>query len=118
MTLEASTIEDSRNFCNLLTIFFFDYPKQLQNNWTKTPENTLKVCSICHDLCEASLEAFATMEENQRALIMSQLSSARLTTQGCVKVVKSSEWSEQCKEQIEVLEAFLETIKDKLLANV
>lgn len=57
------------------------------------------------------------MEDSHGASVLSQLSSARLTTQGCVKVIKSSEWNEQCKEQIPVLEAFLETIKEKLLAN-
>lgn len=57
------------------------------------------------------------MGDTNKASVMSQLSSARLTTQGCVKVIKASEWLEQCKEQIPVLEAFLETIKDKLLAN-
>lgn len=90
---------------------------QTQHNWTQTPESTLKVCSICHDLCESSLEAYATVGDGSKASVLSQLSSARLTTQGCVKAVKSSEWEDQCKEQLPILEAFLETIKETLLAN-
>ncbi|XP_055311186.1 tetratricopeptide repeat protein 27 isoform X2 [Sitodiplosis mosellana] len=88
---------------------------QGQNTWTKTPETTIQVLSLCNNLCESSLRAYDEIDSGSNTAAASQLSSARLTTQGCIKAAKDSEWQDQCSEQITTLTDLLDTIKTKLL---
>lgn len=57
----------------------------------------LKILTICQMLCEHSLEASEKFEDNEKMMVLSQLSSARLTAQSCVKVATNNQW-ESCKE--------------------
>lgn len=66
-------------------------------------------------MCETSLKAFDELDESSNAAAASQLSSARLTTQGCIRAAKESEWQDQYAEQITTLSNILDVIKDKLL---
>lgn len=88
---------------------------QGQNLWTKTPEDTLKVLTLCTELCETSLKAYEELDGSSNAAAASQLSSARLTTQGCIRAAKDSNWQDQCTEQITTLSNILDAIKNKLL---
>ncbi|XP_031616802.1 uncharacterized protein LOC116336802 [Contarinia nasturtii] len=79
------------------------YRTQGKNAWTKTSEGTLQVLGLCNDLCESSLKAYEEVEDNLKTTAASQLSSARLTTQGCIKAANDSEWLDQCNEQFLML---------------
>lgn len=91
---------------------------QGQNAWTKSPESVEKVLNICNELCTASLRAFDQRSEQNKSAVMSQLSSARLSAQGCVKAAKDSEFSDKCSELIESISQTIDVIKEKLTSNM
>lgn len=91
---------------------------QTQNAWTKTPESTLKVLQVCNDLCAASLKAFDQLNDQNKSSVLSLMSSARLSAQGCAKAASESEWHDKCGEAIISLSKNIEAIKDHLSSNV
>lgn len=63
------------------------------SSWTKNHEKCVKIMNLCKDLCKSSLEAlenFNNDNEIQKSSIMSQLSSARLSVQGCVRAIENN----------------------------
>lgn len=91
---------------------------QTQNAWTKTPESTLKALQVCEDLCAASLKAFDQRNDQTRSTVLSQLSSARLSAQGCIKAASESEWQDKCGEAINSISQSIEAIKGHLMSNL
>lgn len=75
----------------------FNLYDQTQNGWTKTPEGTNQVLSLCIDLCESSLKAYDEIEGSGNNATASQLSSARLTTQVTARIY-STAWSTNSEE--------------------
>lgn len=69
----------------------------------------MKILTICEQLCEFSLEASKSFEDKDKMLVLSQLSSARLTAQSCVKVATTNQW-ESCKDIVEHINQMLERI--------
>lgn len=91
---------------------------QNQNAWTKTADSTTKALAVCADLCESSLKAFEQSTEQTRSAALSQLSSARLSAQGCAKAANESEWRDKCAELTESLNQSISVIKDNLAKNL
>lgn len=73
----------------------------------------LKILKLSQELCELSLEASKQFEDNEKMLVLSQLSSARLTAQSVVKVVTNNHW-ESCKDISENTTQLLEQIVNKI----
>jgi tetratricopeptide (TPR) repeat protein len=83
-------------------------------SWTKDPKMCEKILTICKDLGEASLAAAtAPFQPDDKSRILSQLSSARLTCQGCIRAASVEKWPE-CVELVTQLEALLEQLTEKL----
>lgn len=110
--VKIPNIEYAHRFLILIII---SIDLQGQNLWTKTPEDTKKVLKLCTELCETSLKAYEELGGSSNAAAASQLSSARLTAQGCIKAAKDSDWQDQCSDEIAMLTDILESIKSKLL---
>ena len=90
---------------------------QTQSAWSKQPETTTKVLTIARDLCLASLDAFSGHTNSNRSMALSQLSSARLSAQGCVKATKDEKW-DHCEELLQSLGQSVENIKNVLTSNL
>jgi hypothetical protein len=74
----------------------------------------LKLLELSHDLCVHSLAAASEFQESEKMLVLSQLSSARLTAQGCLKVaVVNNDWS-SCKDVGARINELLEKIVNKI----
>lgn len=73
----------------------------------------LRILKLSQELCELSLEASNKFEDNEKMLVLSQLSSARLTAQSVVKVVTNNQW-ESCKDIAENTSQLLEQIVTKI----
>ncbi|CRK94488.1 CLUMA_CG007994, isoform A [Clunio marinus] len=82
-------------------------------DWAKDETIGLTMLKLCENLCEVSLEASKTFEEREKMLVLSQLSSARLTAQSCVKVAMSNEW-ESCRGVTSNINQLLERIVLKI----
>lgn len=82
-------------------------------DWSKSETTTLKLLKLSHDLCLYSLEACKEFQASEKMLVLSQLSSARLTTQGCIKVAKNNDWI-SCNEIISTLNALIDDIVTKI----
>lgn len=65
----------------MTNIFKFVFNLKGQNAWSKTAEGIQKVLNVCSNLCNSSLKAYDESDSNNNAASVSQLSSARLTTQ-------------------------------------
>lgn len=65
---------------------------QSQTNWVKEIKSCEKVIDLCMQLCESSIEASKSIKEGERIIVVSQLSSARLSAMGCVKVAKAENY--------------------------
>lgn len=91
---------------------------QSQNAWTKTAETTLKALNVCTNLCETSIKAFEQCTEQTKSAALSQLSSARLSAQGCIKAAGETEWHDKCVELIESLNKSIDVIKENLSKNL
>lgn len=63
---------------------------QRENNWASMEKSSVLVLKICSDLCEMSLGAVEKHEPSEGSLVTSQLSSARLSAQSCIKSVEKS----------------------------
>lgn len=59
------------------------------------------------------MEAANKFEEKEKMLVLSQLSSSRLTAQSCVKVATTNQW-ESCKELVETINQLLQEIVAKI----
>jgi tetratricopeptide (TPR) repeat protein len=82
-------------------------------SWTKDPKMCEKILNICKELSEASLEAAASFEADEKSKIMSQLSSARLTCQGCIRAAGVEKWQE-CDTIVQELNGLLESLTNEL----
>ncbi|CAO1404711.1 unnamed protein product [Diamesa serratosioi] len=82
-------------------------------DWSKKEEEGHRILTVCRTLCEASLEASVTIKDNEKMMVLSQLSSARLTGQSCIKVATSQQW-ESCREINEELIKIVEQITIKM----
>lgn len=65
-------------------------------------------------LCKTSLAAWSAHTESNKANVLSQLSSARLSAQGCARAAADEKW-DTCVESIATLNELLEKIKEILL---
>lgn len=86
---------------------------QKSPDWAKDEATGLKILRISQDLCEYSLEASAKFEDNEKMLVLSQLSSARLSAMSSVKVATSNQW-ESCAGIVDSLNQLLEKIVEKI----
>ena len=82
-------------------------------DWSKKEEEGLRILTFCKNLCGVSLEASSTIKENEKMMVLSQLSSARLTGQSCIKVATSQAW-ESCREINEELVKIVEQLTIKM----
>jgi hypothetical protein len=73
----------------------------------------LKLLNLSHDLCLFSLNAANDVKEAEKMLLLSQLSSARLTAQGCVKVAVNNQY-ESCKKHTVKVNELLDKIVTKI----
>ena len=73
----------------------------------------LKFLNLSHELCLHSLDASNDVKDTEKMLCLSQLSSARLTAQGCVKVAVNNQY-ESCKEVAQNINELL----DKILTRI
>ena len=73
----------------------------------------LKFLNLSYELCLSSFNAANDVKETEKMLVLSQLSSARLTGQGCAKVAVNNQY-ETCKDLIEKVNELLEKIVTKI----
>uniref|UniRef100_A0A182NJA9 TPR_REGION domain-containing protein n=1 Tax=Anopheles dirus TaxID=7168 RepID=A0A182NJA9_9DIPT len=88
---------------------------QSNSQWSKAAESCLTVVNLCVELCEYSLRAFVEgrTESDRFISLRSQLSSARLTGQACVRSASNEAWPE-CTEPL----GALGTLVDKLTTEL
>jgi hypothetical protein len=72
----------------------------------------LKLLKLSNVLCQHSLEAAEMFEDTEKMLVLSQLSSARLTAQGCIKVASNNDW-ESCRVLVQNTNELLERIVNR-----
>uniref|UniRef100_A0A336LPI7 CSON009959 protein n=1 Tax=Culicoides sonorensis TaxID=179676 RepID=A0A336LPI7_CULSO len=65
---------------------------QAQTNWVKNEKSCEKILNLCLDLCNFSVIATQDIKEGQKMSVLSQLSSARLSAMGCIKVAKAENY--------------------------
>ncbi|CAG9807757.1 unnamed protein product [Chironomus riparius] len=82
-------------------------------DWSKDEQMCLKFLKLSYELCQSSLNAANDVQETEKMLVLSQLSSARLTSQGCIKVAVNNQY-ETCKDVIEKVNELLEKIVIKI----
>lgn len=87
--------------------------------WASKQPSSLKVLQICKDLSEHSLEAVDNHEDSEKSSVNSQLSSARLSAQACIRSVEKDleKWDENEKvlsELKELLEKLTDTLKQRM----
>lgn len=83
---------------------------QGQNKWSKDPVTCLQMIDLCTELAE---DALTMIQTDTSALAISQLSSARLAVQGCVRAA-STENFEESKEKLALLNQLLENLTEKV----
>ncbi|XP_050093654.1 tetratricopeptide repeat protein 27 [Anopheles aquasalis] len=88
---------------------------QSNSQWSKVAESCLTVVTLCVDLCEYSLRAFVEGKDEATLFVSlrSQLSSARLTGQGCLRSAKSEDWP-ACTEPLAQLEELVNKLTVEL----
>ncbi|XP_055856573.1 tetratricopeptide repeat protein 27 [Episyrphus balteatus] len=87
--------------------------------WASKQPSSMKVLQLCKDLSEYSLEAVNNHEDSEKTSVNSQLSSARLSAQACIRAVEKDmeKWDENEKvlaELKELLEKLTETLKERM----
>uniref|UniRef100_A0AAG5D4W6 Tetratricopeptide repeat protein 27 n=1 Tax=Anopheles atroparvus TaxID=41427 RepID=A0AAG5D4W6_ANOAO len=92
---------------------------QSNSQWSKVAESCLTVVNLCVELCEFSLKAFVEGKEDKDRFVAlrSQLSSARLTGQGCLRSARSEDWP-QCIEPMNTLEELVRKLTSELTEAV
>ncbi|XP_062549975.1 tetratricopeptide repeat protein 27 isoform X2 [Armigeres subalbatus] len=88
---------------------------QTNSQWSKTSDNCGRILKLCIALCESSLQAFVDGKEDAGKLpsVKSQLSSARLTGQGCLRAATSENW-EQNAPLVEQLSEIVQKLTTEL----
>lgn len=86
---------------------------QTQSPWAKNEESCEKVLKLCQELCEVSLEATKNFNEAEKASVVSQLSSARLSAQGSIRAASDEKW-EKLIELIDGLKLIFENVTAEL----
>ncbi|XP_050072758.1 tetratricopeptide repeat protein 27 [Anopheles maculipalpis] len=88
---------------------------QSNSQWAKVSESCSTVVNLCVELCERSLKAFVDgkKEEERFVALRSQLSSARLTGQACLRSASSEAWP-LCVEPLGVLQTLVDNITTEL----
>ncbi|XP_035785665.1 tetratricopeptide repeat protein 27-like [Anopheles albimanus] len=92
---------------------------QSNSQWSKAAESCLTIVTLCVDLCEYSLRAYVEGkgEAERFVSLRSQLSSARLTGQGCFRSAKSEDWP-ACSESLDQLEALVNKLTAELKSTM
>ncbi|XP_052862929.1 tetratricopeptide repeat protein 27 [Anopheles cruzii] len=112
----AAQLEDSDMLkrCQKLQNAYRGYT-QSNSQWSKAAESCLTIVKLCVDLCECSLQAFIDGRQQSERLVSlrSQLSSARLTGQGCLRSAAAEKWP-QCDEPLATLEELVDKITTEL----
>ncbi|XP_059607482.1 tetratricopeptide repeat protein 27 [Phlebotomus argentipes] len=85
---------------------------QSNPKWHEVPESSEKVLKICLEMSQLSLEAANCIREDNRTLVVSQLASARLSVQSCLRNAKES--VENSAEQRDELTKNLQILTDRL----
>ncbi|XP_065076866.1 tetratricopeptide repeat protein 27 [Ochlerotatus camptorhynchus] len=88
---------------------------QTNSQWSKNPDNCERILKLCVALCESSLQAFLDGKDDAGRLpsVKSQLSSARLTGQGCVRAAGNENW-EQNAALVEQLSEIVQKLTTEL----
>uniref|UniRef100_A0A182QCR7 Uncharacterized protein n=1 Tax=Anopheles farauti TaxID=69004 RepID=A0A182QCR7_9DIPT len=88
---------------------------QSNSQWSNVPETCLTVVNLCVRLCEYSLRAFTEgkTESDRFIALRSQLSSARLTGQACVRSASSAAWPD-CVEPLGTLVDLVDKLTTEL----
>uniref|UniRef100_A0A182UPB7 TPR_REGION domain-containing protein n=1 Tax=Anopheles merus TaxID=30066 RepID=A0A182UPB7_ANOME len=88
---------------------------QSNSQWSKAPESALTVVNLSVELCERSLKAFVDgrQETDRLVPLRSQLSSARLSGQACLRSASKEAWPE-CAEPLAALERLVEQMTTQL----
>lgn len=87
---------------------------QTQAQWSKNPKTCLEVLQLCDQLCQTSIDAWQKRSDTNQAGCASQLSSARMSAQGCIRAATSENWDE-CTEAVKPIENHAEVIRELLL---
>lgn len=87
---------------------------QTQAQWSKNPQTCLQVLELCDRLCQTSIDAWNSRVDSNQAACASQLSSARMSAQGCVRAATAEKWDE-CAEALIPIEGHAEVIRELLL---
>ncbi|KFB48642.1 AGAP006358-PA-like protein [Anopheles sinensis] len=92
---------------------------QSNSQWSKAGDSCLTVVNLCVELCEYSLKAFVEGKDDKDRFVAlrSQLSSARLAGQGCVRSAKNEDWP-QCAEPTNMLEELVRKLTAELTEAV
>ncbi|XP_019557679.2 tetratricopeptide repeat protein 27 [Aedes albopictus] len=82
---------------------------QTNSQWAKTPDCCEKILKLCITLCESSLQAFVDAKADAGKLpsVKSQLASARLTGQGCLRAASNENW----EQNVALVEALSEIVQ-------
>lgn len=83
-------------------------------SWSKDPKQCEQVIRLCLELGNVSLEATENFKEIEKANLISQLSAARMSCQGCLRVATTEKWP-NCDEFIAPLENTLEGLTASIL---
>ncbi|XP_053685328.1 tetratricopeptide repeat protein 27 [Sabethes cyaneus] len=88
---------------------------QSNNQWSKAPDSSEKILKICIELCKNSLQAFFNAKHDLEMCqaVKSQLSSARLTGQGCLRAASNENW-EQNADLVNQLKYVIEALNAEL----
>uniref|UniRef100_A0A182YR29 TPR_REGION domain-containing protein n=1 Tax=Anopheles stephensi TaxID=30069 RepID=A0A182YR29_ANOST len=88
---------------------------QSNSQWAKTPDSCSTVVNLCVELCERSLKAFVDgkSEGARFVALRSQLSSARLTGQACLRSANTEAWP-ICVEPLGALQSLVDNITTEL----
>ncbi|XP_055603928.1 tetratricopeptide repeat protein 27-like [Uranotaenia lowii] len=92
---------------------------QANSQWSKTADSCGKIVQLCIELGQSSLEAFESAKDDAGKLlsVKSQLSSARLTGQGCLKVAGNEGWEQNAAllEELRILVERITTVLTNLI---
>lgn len=80
-------------------------------DWTKVEKSCEETLDRCAELLEVSLEAAHDFKDGDKMSVISQLSSANLAVNGCIKLAKQQDF-ESLKEKIEKLEGSLNAARE------
>lgn len=82
-------------------------------NWSKDADKCEKVLKLCLDLSQASLDALKRVVDGEMTMVKSQISSARLSAQGCVRAASNEKWP-NCELHVNELQQLFEQLTIEL----